>query len=76
MLGKITSKYKDVRTYRYADVIDNKSRDVPKNFKTNNNVKAQSDGYVMNIGAQNKHLRGESEYEELSKAGTKKKPFC
>ena len=26
----------------------------------------------MNIGAQNKHLRGESEYEELIKAGTKK----
>ena len=71
--GKVTSKYGDVKTYRYADVVDNnKSTDIPKKFKIKNNIKAQSDGYVMNIGAQNKHLRGESEYEELTKAGTKK----
>ena len=77
MPGKVTSKYGDVKTYRYADVVDNnKSTDIPKKFKIKNNIKAQSDGYVMNIGAQNKHLRGESEYEELTKAGTKKKPFC
>ena len=77
MPGKVTSKYGDVRTYRYADVVDNnKSIDIPKKFKIKNNIKAQSDGYVMNIGAQNKHLRGESEYEELTKAGTKKSPFA
>lgn len=65
MPGKVTSKY--------ADVVDNnKSTDIPKKFKIKNNIKAQSDGYVMNIGAQNKYLRGESEYEELTKAGTKK----
>ena len=29
----------------------------------------------MNEGAQNKHLKGESEYEELTKAGTKKSVF-
>ena len=73
MPGKVTSKYGDVKTYRYADVVDNnKSTDIPKKFKIKNNIKAQSDGYVMNIGAQNKYLRGESEYEELTKAGTKK----
>ena len=77
MPGKVTSKYGDVKTYRYADVVDNnKSTDIPKKFKIKNNIKAQSDGYVMNIGAQNKHLRGESEYEELTKAGTKKSPFA
>lgn len=69
MPGKVTSKY--------ADVVDNnKSTDIPKKFKIKNNIKAQSDGYVMNIGAQNKYLRGESEYEELTKAGTKKSPFA
>lgn len=73
MPGKVTSKCGDVKTYRYADVVDNnKSTDIPKKFKIKNNIKAQSDGYVMNIGAQNKYLRGESEYEELTKAGTKK----
>ena len=73
MPGKVTSKYGDVKTYRYADVVDNnKSTDIPKKFKIKNNIKAQSDGYIMNIGAQNKHLRGKSEYEELTKAGTKK----
>ena len=77
MPGKVTSRYGDVKTYRYADVVDNnKSTDIPKKFKIKNNIKAQSDGYVMNIGAQNKHLRGESEYEELTKAGTKKSPFA
>ena len=77
MPGKVTSKYGDVKTYRYADVVDNnKSTDIPKKIKIKNNIKAQSDGYVMNIGAQNKHLRGESEYEELTKAGTKKSPFA
>ncbi|MHB9305938.1 hypothetical protein ACW0UU_00395, partial [Fusobacterium polymorphum] len=73
----VTSKYGDVKTYRYADVVDNnKSTDIPKKFKIKNNIKAQSNGYVMNIGAQNKHLRGESEYEKLTKAGTKKSPFA
>lgn len=60
MPGKVTSKCGDVKTYHYADVVDNnKSTDIPKKFKIKNNIKAQSDGYVMNIGAQNKYLRGE-----------------
>lgn len=72
MPGKVTSKYGDVKTYRYADVVDNnKSTDIPKKFKIKNNIKAQSDGYVMNIGAQNKYLRGES-----NQSWNKKSPFA
>ena len=43
-----------------------------KSAEVNSNKNIKENEYTMNEGAQNKHLKGESEYEELTKAGTKK----
>ena len=43
-----------------------------KSAEANSNKNIKENEYTMNEGAQNKHLKGESEYEELTKAGTKK----
>ena len=46
-----------------------------KSAEVNSNKNIKENEYTMNEGAQNKHLKGESEYEELTKAGTKKSVF-
>ena len=75
MPGKVTSKYGDVRTYRYTDVVDNnKNTSVSKTPVINNTTqvvsqnpnisvnKTQSGKATLNVGKQGKHVVGHPNY--------------
>ena len=73
--GKVTSKYGDVRTYRYGDVVaNNKNASVSKKLVINNTTqvtsqnpnasinKTQSGKVLLNVGKQGKHVVGHPNY--------------
>ena len=73
--GKVTSKYGDVRTYRYGDVVaNNKNASVSKKLVINNTMqvvsqnpnisvsKTQLGKVTLNVGKRGKHVVGHPNY--------------
>ena len=67
--------YRFPRISNMTGNINSSNEKKTKSAEVNSNKNIKENEYTMNEGAQNKHLKGESEYEELTKAGTKKSVF-